>query len=59
MGDLLQKEGNTCGRRDHLMDKAGSNQDMGMVRARVDDSMEEHAPIDGDKRETGVSAIEG
>lgn len=40
------------------MDTAGSNRDIGMVRARADDSMEEHVPIAGDKQETGVSAIE-
>ena len=58
LGDLLQRKGDSGGKRDNPLDKARSNGCMGLVRARPDGGVEEHVSVDGEKQATGVSANE-
>nr|POE64222.1 hypothetical protein CFP56_67667 [Quercus suber] len=59
MGDLLQREDNSCGGRNHSVDKARSNRDLGMVRDGAYGGLEEHFSVDGDKPKVGLPTVEG
>lgn len=58
-GIFLQREGHSCGRRNHSVDKARSNRDLGMVRDGANGSLEEHIPINRDKQKVGILTAEG
>nr|POF10457.1 hypothetical protein CFP56_04682 [Quercus suber] len=59
MGDFLQRKGDTSGRRDRTVDTAGPYRDMGLVRCKVNGSLEKFVPVDGVESTGGVLAIEG
>lgn len=54
LGDLLQGENYFGGRRHNKVDKSRLDRNMGVVRHRIDASLEKSIPFDGDKQVGGI-----
>ena len=58
MGNILQGKGHINRRQKDLVDKAGSNRNLGVVRSRANVGVEEFVSTHGGEQEAGLSTSE-